>query len=200
MKATEWQNTYWKGGADGILVFVRRYPLMLRRYTALMQPQTGLFSAAIATLMGVARISEPPREPYRTSKDENQKSPFLNESCCSQQVPGVSLDQRSSSTRCSYTPRLTRRCLSILLISSSLGVPAPSTDLPTIVLGSDIASEQANSQSSRCMDDLLGRFVLGPSQPRLSSGDTPCVDQGHCAGFPRWHEIMDLFRDKLRSM
>ncbi|KAI0259665.1 hypothetical protein BC834DRAFT_786210, partial [Gloeopeniophorella convolvens] len=43
----------WKGDADGILVFVRAFQPRLVRYSSSL-PQTGLFSATVATFLGIS--------------------------------------------------------------------------------------------------------------------------------------------------
>ena len=44
----------WKGDADGILIFVSRHSTSGPLYTLTTRPKTGLFSAAVATLVGVS--------------------------------------------------------------------------------------------------------------------------------------------------
>src|SRR5260221_3373934 len=44
----------WKGDADGILIFVSRHSASVPLYALTPRPKTGLFSAAVATLVGVS--------------------------------------------------------------------------------------------------------------------------------------------------
>ena len=55
----------WKADADGILIFVRLYPLSWR-FTPTQWSQTGLFSAAVASLISVS-IQDIQQNPQDTS-------------------------------------------------------------------------------------------------------------------------------------